>query len=129
MATRLLSNGIDTVGATLDITGKDAPQRIAHHLKEKHGGVDVVVHNAGITRDRKLANMGANEKGDEVYVSTTTVRLNGLDIVPAPDGSQWLVVKTSVDDPTYLNGWYIVSAQFKKVVSNPTDSGDPATYK
>ena len=42
---------------TLDITAKDAPQRIAHHLKEKHGGVDVVVHNAGITKDKKLANM------------------------------------------------------------------------
>jgi len=49
----------------LDITAKDAPQRIARHLKEKHGGVDVVVHNAGITRDRKLANMAASsEKGD-----------------------------------------------------------------
>ena len=41
----------------LDITAKDAPQRIARHLREKHGGVDVVVHNAGITRDKKLANM------------------------------------------------------------------------
>lgn len=49
---------------TLDITGRDAPQRIAHHLKEKHGGVDIVVHNAGITRDRKLANMAADAKGD-----------------------------------------------------------------
>jgi 3-oxoacyl-[acyl-carrier protein] reductase len=41
----------------LDITQKDAPQRIAHHVTEKHGAVDVVVHNAGITRDKKLANM------------------------------------------------------------------------
>ncbi|UMG92297.1 3-oxoacyl-ACP reductase [Nocardioides sp. TF02-7] len=49
---------------TLDITAPDAPQRIAHHLQEKHGGVDVVVHNAGITRDRKLANMAPSEKGD-----------------------------------------------------------------
>ena len=48
----------------VDITAKDAPQRIAHHLAEKHGGVDVVVHNAGITRDRKLANMMPNDKGD-----------------------------------------------------------------
>jgi 3-oxoacyl-[acyl-carrier protein] reductase len=48
----------------LDITAKDAPQRIARHLKEQHGGVDVVVHNAGITRDRKLANMMPNDKGD-----------------------------------------------------------------
>ena len=42
---------------TLDITNKDAPQRIAQHVKDKYGGVDVVVHNAGITRDKKLANM------------------------------------------------------------------------
>ncbi len=42
---------------SLDITHSDAPQRIAHHLREQHGGVDVVVHNAGITRDKKLANM------------------------------------------------------------------------
>jgi 3-oxoacyl-[acyl-carrier protein] reductase len=48
----------------LDITAKDAPQRLAHHLKTKHGGVDIVVHNAGITRDRKLANMRPSEKGD-----------------------------------------------------------------
>ena len=48
----------------LDITAKDAPQRLAHHLQEKHGGVDIVVHNAGITRDRKLANMRPSEKGD-----------------------------------------------------------------
>jgi 3-oxoacyl-[acyl-carrier protein] reductase len=49
----------------LDITQKDAPQRIAHHLKDKHGGVDVVVHNAGITRDKKLANM-AEDRWDSV---------------------------------------------------------------
>ena len=44
----------------LDITARDAPQRIAQHLRDKHGGVDVVVHNAGITRDKKLANMQAD---------------------------------------------------------------------
>ncbi len=42
---------------TLDITAKDAPKRIAQHLSNAHGGVDVVVHNAGITRDKRLANM------------------------------------------------------------------------
>ncbi len=52
-----LMKELDGDWLTLDITGKDAPQRIAHHLQEKHGGVDVVVHNAGITRDKKLANM------------------------------------------------------------------------
>jgi len=42
---------------TLDITAKDAPKRIAHHLSTAHGGVDIVVHNAGITRDRRFANI------------------------------------------------------------------------
>jgi 3-oxoacyl-[acyl-carrier protein] reductase len=41
----------------LDITAPDAPQRIASYLSEHHGGVDVVVHNAGITRDKRLRNM------------------------------------------------------------------------
>ena len=50
----------------LDITAKDAPQRIARHLKEQHGGVDVVVHNAGITRDKKLANMARADEGRPV---------------------------------------------------------------
>jgi 3-oxoacyl-[acyl-carrier protein] reductase len=54
---------------TLDITGKDAPQRIAHHLKEKFGGVDIVVHNAGITRDRKLANMAEDRWSSVIGVN------------------------------------------------------------
>jgi 3-oxoacyl-[acyl-carrier protein] reductase len=55
----------------LDITAKDAPQRIAHHLRTKHGGVDVVVHNAGITRDKKLANM-AEDRWDSVIAVNLT---------------------------------------------------------
>lgn len=60
---------------TLDITGKDAPQRIAHHLKEKHGGVDVVVHNAGITRDKKLANMDEARWDSVIAVNLTAPEL------------------------------------------------------
>ncbi|UYM04871.1 3-oxoacyl-ACP reductase [Solicola gregarius] len=51
---------IDELGGTsitLDITAADAPKRIARHLDEAHGGVDIVVHNAGITRDKRLRNM------------------------------------------------------------------------
>lgn len=40
-----------------DITAADAPQKIAAYLKENHGGVDIIVHNAGVTRDKTLANM------------------------------------------------------------------------
>ena len=38
----------------LDITADDAPERIAERLAD---GVDVVVHNAGVTKDRTLAKM------------------------------------------------------------------------
>jgi 3-oxoacyl-[acyl-carrier protein] reductase len=41
----------------LDITAPDAGERIAAAVP---GGLDVLVHNAGITRDRKLANMDAD---------------------------------------------------------------------
>jgi hypothetical protein len=53
-----------------------------------------------------------------VPVSEKAVVTEFLDIVPAPDGSQWLVLKTQVDDPTYLSGWYQVSSQFKKEANN-----------
>jgi 3-oxoacyl-[acyl-carrier protein] reductase len=56
-ALQRVANGIGGTTLQLDITGDDAPQRLADHLTERHGGVDVVVHNAGITRDKTLANM------------------------------------------------------------------------
>ena len=40
-----------------DVSDPEAPEKIASVLQEKHGGVDIVVHNAGITRDKTLANM------------------------------------------------------------------------
>ncbi|WP_183094889.1 3-oxoacyl-ACP reductase [Nocardioides stalactiti] len=54
---------------TLDITSPDAPQRIAHHLKEKHGGVDIVVHNAGVTMDKKLANQSPERFGKVLQIN------------------------------------------------------------
>lgn len=43
---------------TLDVTADDAVDQITAHLKEHYGGkADVLVNNAGITRDKLLANM------------------------------------------------------------------------
>ncbi|HEY0905203.1 MAG TPA: 3-oxoacyl-ACP reductase [Marmoricola sp.] len=66
-----LMKELDGDQLTLDITGKDAPQRIAHHVKEKFGGVDIVVHNAGITRDKKLANMAEDRWSSVIAVNLT----------------------------------------------------------
>lgn len=41
-----------------DITDADAADKIRAYVGEHHGGLDIVVHNAGITRDKMLANMG-----------------------------------------------------------------------
>ncbi|MEN3268406.1 3-oxoacyl-ACP reductase, partial [Pseudonocardia sp.] len=50
----------------LDITAPGAAERLVAHVRERHGcsdrngSVDVLVHNAGITRDKLLANMDAD---------------------------------------------------------------------
>ena len=41
----------------VDITDVDARERIANDLKERFDGVDIVVHNAGVTRDKTLGRM------------------------------------------------------------------------
>ena len=40
-----------------DITADDAPQQIVDFIKAGAGGLDLIVHNAGITRDKTLGNM------------------------------------------------------------------------
>jgi 3-oxoacyl-[acyl-carrier protein] reductase len=43
---------------TLDVTADDAVDAIVAHLNEHHGGkADILINNAGITRDKLLANM------------------------------------------------------------------------
>ena len=67
----------------LDITAKDAPQRISHHLAQHHGGVDVVVHNAGITRDKKLANMAEDRWSSVIAVNLTAPELITRELLDA----------------------------------------------
>ena len=54
-----VANDIGGTALQLDITASDAGERLIEHLRERHGGVDIVVHNAGITRDKLLVNMDA----------------------------------------------------------------------
>ncbi len=48
---------IGGVALTEDITDADAPPTIAKALQANFGGVDIIVHNAGVTRDKTLARM------------------------------------------------------------------------
>ena len=56
-----VANRVGGTAFQVDITSMDAPARIASYLAERHGGADVFVHNAGITRDRSLVNMTADQ--------------------------------------------------------------------
>ncbi|HTU97207.1 MAG TPA: 3-oxoacyl-ACP reductase [Solirubrobacteraceae bacterium] len=54
-----------------DITDDDAPGVIAGHLLDHHEGVDVVVHNAGITRDKTLGRMTEDQWGKVIAINLT----------------------------------------------------------
>ncbi|WP_149955901.1 3-oxoacyl-ACP reductase [Zafaria cholistanensis] len=68
------------VGGTalqLDIVRPDAGQAILAHARERHGRLDIVVHNAGITRDRLLANMDRSRWESVVAVNLESqLRMN-----------------------------------------------------
>jgi len=52
-----VANEVRGTALQLDISRDDAGQRIIDHAVQRHGRLDIVIHNAGITRDKLLANM------------------------------------------------------------------------
>jgi 3-oxoacyl-[acyl-carrier protein] reductase len=52
-----VANRVGGEALQLDITAQDAPARLVEYFGTRHDGVDIVVHNAGITRDKTLGNM------------------------------------------------------------------------
>lgn len=48
---------IKAIPLMLDIASPEAPRRLADFFKARFGGLDILVHNASITRDKTLANM------------------------------------------------------------------------
>jgi 3-oxoacyl-[acyl-carrier protein] reductase len=70
-AMQRMADEVDGERVSLDITSVDAPQRLARRLADTDGGVDIVVHNAGITRDRRLANMTSERWIQVIDVNVT----------------------------------------------------------
>ena len=52
-----VANELGGSALQLDITADDAGERLIEHTRALHGRLDIVVHNAGVTRDKLLANM------------------------------------------------------------------------
>ena len=51
-----VANEIGGTALLLDVTSEDAVRSI-HAAAQAHGGLDIVIHNAGVTRDKMLKNM------------------------------------------------------------------------
>ncbi|WP_333741854.1 3-oxoacyl-ACP reductase, partial [Streptomyces sp. IBSBF 2806] len=67
---RRLAGQLGGTAIALDITAADAGERIAAELPD---GLDVLIHNAGITRDRRLVNMPAERWSSVLDVNLASV--------------------------------------------------------
>ena len=84
-----LSKTTNRVGGTalhLNITAADAPTDLVSHLRERHDGVDIIVHNAGITRDKTIAGMDQKHWDMVLDVNLGAIeRINAHLLGKAPD--------------------------------------------
>ncbi|HEX9229070.1 MAG TPA: 3-oxoacyl-ACP reductase [Arthrobacter sp.] len=72
-----VANEVHGTALQLDITREDAGQRIIDHAVERHGRLDILIHNAGITRDKLLANMDQNRWDSVIAVNIAAqLRIN-----------------------------------------------------
>jgi 3-oxoacyl-[acyl-carrier protein] reductase len=55
-----VANRIGGTALQLEVTSPDAGRRLSDHAHGRHGALDVMVHNAGITRDKLLVNTDAD---------------------------------------------------------------------
>ena len=85
-----VASSIGGSALALDITADGAPKEIADHLAGVHGGVDIVVHNAGVTRDKTLGrmteelweglldiNLSSEERINDELIARDLIRENG----------------------------------------------------
>ncbi len=72
-----VANEVKGTALQLDVTADDAGSRIVEHATSRHGGLDIVVHNAGITRDKLFVNMDEDRWSSVIDVNLRSVlRMN-----------------------------------------------------
>ncbi|QGF22554.1 3-oxoacyl-ACP reductase [Raineyella fluvialis] len=85
-----VANEVQGTALQLDITAPDAGHRIAEHVAERYGEdarIQAIAHNAGITRDRMLANMDEKRWAQVLDVNLAAqLRLNAVLLDPTLPG-------------------------------------------
>ena len=72
-----VANEVHGTALQLDISHEAAGQRIIDHAVERHGRLDIVIHNAGITRDKLLANLDQGRWNSVIAVNIAAqLRIN-----------------------------------------------------
>lgn len=80
-----VANEVGGTALQLDVTAPDAGRRIVDHARGRHGGLDVVVHNAGITRDKLFVNMDESRWDSVMAVNLASI-LQMNEALLGPDG-------------------------------------------
>ena len=80
----------------LDIADANAPETLAEALTKSFGGVDIVVHNAGITRDKTLARMSPEQWSSVIAVNLSAVlrTTEALAAGPLRDGGRVIALSS-----------------------------------
>ena len=72
-----VANDVRGTALQLDVTAPDAGRRLVEHAVSRHGSLDIVVHNAGITRDKLFVNMDDQRWGSVIDVNLRSIlRMN-----------------------------------------------------
>ena len=92
-----VANDIGGTAVQLDLTSTDAPARVVDFVSTRFGAVDILVHNAGITRDRTIAKMspeGWSSVLDVNLLSQSRVNSSLLDGDLVPSGGRIVCVSS-----------------------------------
>jgi 3-oxoacyl-[acyl-carrier protein] reductase len=72
-----VANRISGTTLHLDVASSEAPERLLAHLGAHTDGLDILIHNAGITRDKLLANMKPDQWSSVIAVNLESqLRIN-----------------------------------------------------
>jgi 3-oxoacyl-[acyl-carrier protein] reductase len=70
---RLIKEGHEAIFNKISVTNMDEVQEAVAKAREHFGRIDILINNAGITRDRTLLNMSKQEWDDVISVNLTGV--------------------------------------------------------